>query len=324
MATAITQSNLKSFVETVVLANKQLVSSLSAVYSSLDKMVDKIGRQIMIDGMFTDDLEDLEGPRLPLGKIIEEYFINLTLPELTTATDGTIVPNYPSFDNAVYSLPLPKMRLKTSIPYNDIEASVNNPAKFSEVVMKIMKSFNDSYTITRKYAKKQLLGNLIQKIDASSDATFKGNAIVTLAKPTDTLTGEAFVKAIKNAAEVASRENEENCLDGGLIGKAPSLTLYITEGIKSSLDVDTLAGAFNEGKLALPAKLKIIQDFGDANDSGKTYAILMDSRLAKLCNTANFTLSDINATDAFRNYVKHAQDTAFISTHAFVRIFRTA
>lgn len=323
MATAITQTNLQAFIETVVLANKQMVSSLEAVYSSIDNMVDKIGRQIIIDGMFTDNLDELEGPRLPFGKIIEEYFINLTLPELTTEGDGTITPNYPDFDDAVYSLALPKFRLKTSIPYNDLEASVNNPAKFSEIVMKIMKSFNDSYTLTRKYEKKQLLGNLIQKIDASEDETFQANAIVTLAKPTDTLTGEAFIKAIKDAAEVASRENEENSLFGGLIGAAPSLTLYILEGIKSSIDVDTLAGAFNKEKLAIPAKVKVIQDFGDAGDDGATYAILMDSRTAKLCNTFNLILSALNADDAFRNYVKHAQDTGFISTHTFVRIYRT-
>lgn len=323
MATAMTQSNLQSFIETLVLANKQVVSSLSAVVSSIDAMVDKIGRQIMLTGVYEDDLPELEGPRMPMAKIIEEYFVNLTLPELTTAGDGTITPNYPSFDDAVYSLPLPKARLKTSIPFNDIEASVNNPAKFAEVITKIMKAFNDSYTLTRKYSKKQLLGNLIKKVDAASSGV-KANAIVTLAKPVDTATGEAFIKAIKNAAEVANRENENNSLSGKLIGKTPKLVLYIKEGIKSSIDVDTLAGAFHSENLDIPATVKVLQDFGSAGDSGKTYAILMDSRIAKLCNTANYTLSALNADDAFRNYVKHFQDTAFISTHAFVRIFRTS
>lgn len=316
-------STLKTWIQTMVLANKQLVSSLTTTISSIDLMADKIGRQINITGVYRDPFPELEGSKLQFGKIVEEYFINLTMPVLQSSGAGTITPAYPTFEAAVYSLPLPKYKLKTSIPFNDIEASVNNAAKFSEVLQRIMKAFADSYNITRKYSKLQLLGNAIQGVDASANSA---NLKTTIAKPTDTTTGEAFLKQVMNDLEVASRENETGSLSGSLIGEAPteSLYLYIKEGINSSIKVDTLAGAFNKDELKLPIKIKAVPNFGDANDSDKTYAMLVDTRGIKLCNTSQFVLSQLNADDAFQNYVKHAQDTAFISNFTYIHIYREA
>lgn len=74
-----TLTELKSFVASYVDAAKQ-AGKWSATTTSLNGLIDKIGQQITIDGYFQDKLPELDGNDLPLGKTIEEWFIDLTLP----------------------------------------------------------------------------------------------------------------------------------------------------------------------------------------------------------------------------------------------------
>lgn len=329
----LTLEQIASFTKAYVLAAKQASSTFEVTTNNLINAIDKIGKMVTIDGIYADKLPELEGDNLPLGKTIEEWFMDLTMPQdyvepTDSAFDPTtaIKPYFPSTEKCYYSYTMKPRFVATSIKKNDVNRACLTEQGAGEVIAKILGRLEDSYQVTRYQEKRQLLGNFATKANA------KG-LVETLAIPTDTATGEAFIKSVKDAAEVASDINEGNTLGDITAGAAPSLALYIKKGIKSSLDVDTLAGAFNKEKLAIPATVKVLPDFGtimsseasNATDiSDNVYAILLDPRGVKLHNSYNDIDDDGNGAGNYRNYFKHFEDTGFISMHTFIKVYKKA
>ena len=84
----------------------------------------------------------------------------------------------------------------------------------------------------------------------------------------------------------------------------------------SSLEVDTLAGAFNKEDLAMPVTIKVV-DFG-ANGMGtnKAYGLIVDNRAIKLFPNRNTVGEDVNAYHDFVTVSRHVIDTPFVSKFA--------
>ena len=144
--------------------------------------------------------------------------------------------------------------------------------------------------------------------------------ITKIAKPTDTATGEAFIKAIKNDVETASDLSEGHSLNGNSLGATSGLKLLLTQKIKSVMEVDVQAGAFQADKVAVPAEEITIKDFGSANSS--FFAVLLDSRAIRLYNAYNAVREQPNGEGDFINYFRHFDYTGQISKNAFVRIYK--
>lgn len=147
------------------------------------------------------------------------------------------------------------------------------------------------------------------------------NLVESLAMPVDTLTGEAFVTAVKKGAEDAQFVNEGNSLNGNTVGAENGLVLIVKKGVKPVLDVEVEAGAFNPEKLAVPAEIVVVDDFG--NDTNGVYAILMDKRACRLHPSYMAVREQVNGIGDFVNYFLHTENTAFISKNCFVKIFKT-
>ena len=140
-----------------------------------------------------------------------------------------------------------------------------------------------------------------------------------LAIPEDSTTGEAFIKALKNAVEKAQDISEGFSLNGNTIGAEEGLVLYVKQGVAPSLDVDTMAGAFHLDKLNPGVEMKVIKDFGSTTT--KAYAILMDRRGAKLHIDYEAVRENFNGFGDFVSLFSHIESTAFISRNCFVKIF---
>ena len=165
--------------------------------------------------------------------------------------------------------------------------------------------------------------------DTNSWANAKANGYVILldleeeiAVPVDTSTGEAFIKSIKNATEKFSDISEGGSLNGNTLGASEGLILLIKQGVMPSIEVDTLAGAFHEEKLALPVEVKVIKDFG--SDNTNVFAMLVDKRGVRLHNTYKAVRENFNGAGDFLNLFYHSEDTAFISRNTAVRVYRPA
>ena len=313
-----TISGLQTLAKTYVAAAKQAGSWTNST-NNLYKAIDKIGKMVMIDGQFIDKLPELDGDELPLGKTIEEYFIDLTLPEAygTIANEGAkdTAPALPTVENCSYSYSLGREKIKTTVPYDNVERAARSVEDASNMITKILERLSNSYEMFKFAAKKQLLGN-------AADKAVTAKLVTTIAKPVDTATSEAFIKQIKQDVESASFPNEGG-LNASLIGAAPELVLYVKKGVMPIVEVDALAGAFNEGRLAIPAKVKVVDDFGSMTNTG-VYAILVDPRGIKLHRDYHAIRQSENADGDFINYVDHSEHTGFISKNTFIRVYKAA
>lgn len=314
-----TLSGLQTFVTSYIASNIAASPTYTASFNNGYGLLDKIAKTITIDGVFNDPLKEMDGDDLPLGKTIEEYFLDLTMPVDEDPNGATtMAPHDPAHETTTYSYSCGKKTIPTTERYNDLERCSLNADAYGAMISQITKRLVDSYTFYTFTQKKQLLANIAAKARA---ATNKATLVSVLPIPNDEASGEAFIKSVKTQTTNAAFPNGGNNLGNYLIGIAPSLTLYVKKGVMSSLDVDTMAGAFHLDKLAIPARIQEVDDFG--NDDKGAYAILLDPRGAKLHRGYHDVLQQLNAQGGFMNFYDHSENTAFVSTATFVHIYQT-
>lgn len=311
-----TISGLKSAMKTYVDASKQAGTWTDST-NNFAGMLDKIGKIVTIDGSYQDKLPELEGESLPLGKTIEEYFIDLTLPEafsnVTAEGAKDSIPAIPTVEEVCYSYTLGRQKIKTTVPYDNYERACLTAEDASNMGAKIVERLENSSSLTRFAEKKQLLGNAIDKAMAVDGCH------VTVTVPTDTTSAEAFITQVKNDAEEASFAHEGG-LNGALIGATSDLVLFVKKGVIPVVQVQALAGAFQASELAVPARIVVVDDFGSDRTDG-AWALLCDPRGIKLHSGYNAIRTKENADGDFVNFVKHFEDTAFISKYTFLKAY---
>ena len=315
-----TLAGLTAFVAQYVTAAKQ-AGTWEATTDNLLKLIDKIGMQITLDGSFNDKLPELDGNDLPLGRTIEEWFIDLTLPQdfvnptdVSFNAEDALKPYFPTVEDAAYSTTLGRKVIATSEPFNNMERAALTEGDAANMAAKIMERLTNSFTLYTYAQKKQLLGNFATK------AVTAGRSAV-IAAPADTETAEAFIKMIKEDVESASFASESTSLGGALIGAAPELTLFVKKGVMPTVEVDALAGAFHAENLAIPATIKVVDDFGNADS--KIYALLADPRGVKLHRSYHVVRDQMNGLGDFVNFFDHSENTGFISKNTFVKAYKS-
>ena len=159
------------------------------------------------------------------------------------------------------------------------------------------------------------------------DAVTKGyivtyDLLTTVPAPVDATTGENFIEAVKKDIETASFANEGHSLNGNTIGSEVGLVLLVKKGVVPALEVKTIAGAFHDNMLAVPAEIVVVDDFGDY--SGNAYAVLMDRRGMRLHNTYQAVRENFNGKGDFLNLFLHTENTPHISRNTFVKVYKGA
>ena len=306
-------SNIKTFVAGVLQDAKiaQSAENFTAVINDTTGLVEKCMDQICLNQLFTDKLPELDGDEKEFGAYVEEYGMGLLVPKAATSlVDGQSygVPYYaPAVQGTFHSWKLPEYIVAGSTSYNKYKSSMKSPEAYSSFVSSVLKQMIDSYNQARYEEKKELLGWAANNVAVKQ----------ILAKPVDTVSGEAFIKKVKDIAEEASFARDITVGEKTItLGAAEGLTLYLNKGIMSSLEVDTLAGAFNKEDLAMPVTIKVV-DFG-ANGMGtnQAYGLIVDNRAIKLFPNRNTVGEDVNAYHDFVTVSRHVIDTPFVSKFA--------
>ena len=313
---ALTIETLKNAAAAYVDATKQLQKKFVPTVDDFTKTVCKIGDMKTLYLPHVDKLPELSGDNLPFGETIEEFMVNDFLPSDFVYEDGAPKKNAKraTFEEAVYSYPMKEQLWELGVPRNQFRRVSLGERSFGDLIASTLSTLDSSANAWNYAAKRQLLGN------AALEAAKITGCKTEIAKPTDTATGEAFIKAVKACVEVASDMNNGN-LAQHTAAAAPSLTLYIMQGVMPSIEVDTMAGAFNEAKLAIPATVKTVLDFGTASDSG-VYAILVDSRAIKLHDDILTVTSDYEGRMDQDNFYRHQKQTGFISKYGYIHVFK--
>ena len=306
-------SNIKTFVAGVLQDAKiaQSAETFAAVINDTTGLVEKCMDQICLNQLFTDKLPELDGDEKEFGAYVEEYGMGLLVPKAATSlVDGQSygVPYYaPAVQGTFHSWKLPEYIVAGSTSYNKYKSSMKSPEAYASFVSSVLKQMVDSYNQARYEEKKELLSWAANNVAVKQ----------VLAKPVDTLSGETFIKAVKDIAEDASFARDITVGEKTItLGAAEGLTLYLNKGIMSSLEVDTLAGAFNKEDLAMPVTIKVV-DFG-ANGMGtnQAYGLIVDNRAIKLFPNRNTVGEDVNAYHDFVTVSRHVIDTPFVSKFA--------
>lgn len=314
---AFTLETLKTAAAAYVDATKQLQSAFKPTVDDFTKCVTKIGKMATLYLPIADKLPELDGDNLPYGQIIEEYMVSEFTPEKFVYTDkaGKRNARRATFADAVYSYPLDEQIFELGVPRTQFQRVSIGQQSFSDLVTTTLSSLDSSTNAWNYASKRQLIGNM------ATEAAKNSKLVSAMAKPIDTATGEAFIKKVKELAEIAKDMNDHN-LAGHVCGAAPSLKLYVKQGVMPSILVDTMAGAFSQEALAMPAEVKTILDFGDADN--KIYAILVDERGIKLHDDINIVTTDYDGYMDQQNFWRHLQSTGFLSKFAFVHVFKAA
>ena len=318
----LTPDALNTALKTWVDATKQANSTYTASTKNIFGLVDKIGKIVNLPSQFVDRLPELEGEELPLGATIEEYVTQLFMNQTNVVNDkgqlangdfGTRydIPEVKKF----YSYMLEPYRYAVSEDYNNLEVASLTAEGCAHATGKIVKDLNDSYTSWRYGAKRQIIANAIAKCEALGTS----DMVTSIAVPTDTETGEAFILKIKELVEIAKDEHQGYNLSQTYQGAAPKLTLYVKQGIIPNLQVNTLAGAFNKDELGIEVVVKPLVNFGDNTDA---FAFLCDTRGLKLHNHYRAIRVDEIGSDDFVTFTKHSKDTAFISAATFMHVLK--
>lgn len=333
-AVKLTKAGLEAFAKSYVDASLQ-AGTWNTSNNNLYKLLDKVAKQVSPKGLFNDPLTELDGDFLPNGKTIEEYMISLFMPtvygangtnpgiadEENATTEGAqdLVPEYPPVEDVSYSYPLGRIKAKTTRPFDYIESGSLSSAETASMVADITWALNMSVTVTRYFLKKQLLGNAIIAADTAGLGA-------EVAAPADTTTANAFIKQVKKDVEKAtSFPGAGRTLNSSYYaGRSPELVLYVKDGVLPELEVEALAGAFHEDKLALPATVKVVDSFGDiATELGdkEPFALLIDPRGIKLHPNYRAVRSRENADGDFINFVHHENNTGYISKYTYIKFY---
>lgn len=139
---------------------------------NIAEMVDKIGKQLTLKGLFTDKLPELDGEPLPLGKTIEEYFLDLVQVRDYTEDVSEMNPlgNYKqTARKPFYSHSYGKKVLPITRPYNDIERACISEEVAAAVVAEIMADLDNSHKAYKYGLKKGLLRVAMELIDEAYD-----------------------------------------------------------------------------------------------------------------------------------------------------------
>lgn len=165
--------------------------------------------------------------------------------------------------------------------------------------------------------------------DAVSDGYISVLGVVeTVAMPTDTASGEAFIKKVKADVEKAERPSNANNLAGAIIQPERSnMLLVLREGVMPSLEVDTMAGAFHREDLNTGLRQIVVDDFGGWADStdvdldDAVVGIVLDERGAKLHLAEIQTDEQINAEGHFYTIYTYSRYVPYISPYTYIKVY---
>lgn len=160
----------------------------SATFNQLTNCLNKIGLQIQIQNEFIDRLPELDGPELPRGKTIEEFFVEL--PKVSDydrsgSTDNA--PEDPHFLKPYYSYPLPRKKIKRTRRYEEYEESAISEEALFALAADDLAEITKSTDVFRYALKRQLIGEVIKKAELCQNGLAAAGVATYVAASANTL-----------------------------------------------------------------------------------------------------------------------------------------
>ena len=164
---------IQAIVSSVVTAAKLSNGTFSVTRDNVAQLVDKIGKILTIDSVFTiDKLSMFDGEYLSFGKTIEEYQQDLILVRDYDPTGANaLTPFDPTYRPPFYSYTLGRKNVATSIRNNDLERAVHFEEQFVSLVSMQYKRLEDSMAVYRYAVKRQMIAKLYDLCSTAMSST---------------------------------------------------------------------------------------------------------------------------------------------------------
>lgn len=206
---------IQNVVKDYVKLNKS-AAAWSAEFGSVSKLLNKIGKTFMINGIFADKLPELDGEELPFGKTIEEYYQDLYLPmdyddyssDPSNAAQDALKPYYPQYEDVLFSYTLKRKKIPTTLKYDEYEAGVANADEFARITNIVLERLYETYAQFKYACKKQMLTNLaalcINTQSTSGATAYTTNSTVLSRGTRYSQSGAAYI-CVKSAAAAINK-----------------------------------------------------------------------------------------------------------------------
>lgn len=180
---------LEAIVSNMVTLAKISNSTFNVTKDNIVGLVDKIGKILTIDSVFTiDKLARFEGEYLSFGKTIEEWQQDLMLPYDYDSTGANALnPDDPTYRPVFYSYTLGRKVIKTTLRNDNIERAVHNEGQLAEIVAMQTKRLEDSMAQYRYAVKREMLAKFIGLCESEMNATTASAYAVSTAYAVNTL-----------------------------------------------------------------------------------------------------------------------------------------
>lgn len=300
---ALTLKEVEALVASMFTASTLSSRDPQLIQNETAKVLNKIGLMITIRGRYVDKLEDLDGPELPLGKTIEEYFMELPK-VLEEDRDGSEdgKPADPSFLPAYYSYSLAKKRIKITRRWDEYEEACQTEEQFLAFISVIEAAIEES-TIVYKYAlKRELIGRGIKLIESIIDATASGTAQDGATISTNTGNLPAGLKAGDYIVATAGDDKGAYVITEAGIASGSTLAAAISANLVTKYDLaQDIAKPTDtaEGEAFIKAVLDDVEKASENSEghslNGATIGATEDLRLFTLQGVKSVLAVDVKA-----------------------------
>lgn len=218
----VTKESLASLIQSIFSTAKIADKNFTPTTNDYINAVNKIGDVVNFEYDVANELEWIDGDKMPYGSTIEEITADFPTP-IEHVPEGGIIgndkPYYPTYRKAAYSYELGEERWRESRKHLSIQSAMRNDAEASKFFADIAYKLESGYKLFRNDAKKALLGkfavtalNNIKNATAYTTTTlissddigkyYKNGNEVAIAFKTKTASSKTWIEALTDGTLV--------------------------------------------------------------------------------------------------------------------------
>ena len=278
----------------------------------VNNMVNRIFKTIIENKSFTNPLSIFKKGAVPLGTDIQELYTNPAVAEeyelSNTAMADVLSITVPDTHVAYYRRNR-RDKYKRSISREELMGAFVSWDRFEAYISSVAQSlYNGNYIDEYKFTKKLI------------DGAYNQNKIIckVVSKPVDTSTANAFLKEVRALYTKMSTPSEDYNAYSLMSGTEKKMTtwtdpsrlcLIITADALASIDVDSLAGAFQLDRATFLTRVYTVDKF----ENDEIIGVMCDESWFKIYDNLLRFDEQYNASCMVWQYYLHAWSTFAIS-----------
>lgn len=247
----------------------------------LSTLLNKIAKTVIQNSIMRDPMSQFRvGDFGMLGDTLEQIYVGLCKAHTYNPDfeDGTpFKTEKPNVDSMFHRNPRREM-FKQTIYRDDLAKAFRTENGLSTLVNTIIASMTQSNIASQYIYGKRTFYKYITNPDVPLLTAQRRDVDL----PVDSATADAFLKALKKAIrDLKFNSTRFNPKQAATVSAEPDLALFVHKDIMPSLEVDSLAGAFNLGLKTVDVPIIELDNFGGQTDC---IAVLCDRQFFMIMN----------------------------------------